>query len=177
MPPASEPYLGYLVVHAEADGFLGGLLILDANGDPVDFTYTDPVVLTWPTRVLFGARLAAYIATRILAAPLLASVTVKPAVLCFDDPAVLSRHFLLDVPAAVCCPAGLAAKAQHWREFGLNGGATDAERSWWGQLEAAERIRKVMVLAAESRSPAEMIEPFERLRLALREVPAHRRNV
>lgn len=38
LPPDSEAYLGYLAVHAEADGFVGGLLILDTNGDPVDFS-------------------------------------------------------------------------------------------------------------------------------------------
>jgi hypothetical protein len=171
VPPASEAFLGYLAIHAEAEGFLGGLLILDANGDPVDFAYTEPVKLTWPTKVLFGARLAAYIATRVLAPPLLASVTVKPSVMCFDDPAVLSRDFLLDAPAAVCCSVGVPAKTQYWRDLALNGAPENAERSWWGQLEAAERIRAVLAFVADSRSPDEMIEPFERLRLALREVP------
>lgn len=172
----SEAFLGYLAVHAEADGFVGGLLILDANGDPVDFAYTDPIKLTWPSRVLFGARLAAYVATRVLAPPLLASVTVKPAVMCFDDPAVLSRNFLLDAPAAVCCSVGVPAKTQYWRDLALNGAAENAERSWWGQLEAADQIRAVLTLVAGSRSPDEMIEPFERLRLALREIPAHPRK-
>ena len=176
MPPDPEAFLGYLAVRAEAEGVLGGLLILDANGDPVDFAYTEPVRLTWPTRVLFGDRLAAYIATRVLAPPLLASVTVKPAVMCFDDPAVLSRNFILDAPAAVCCSVGVPAKKQYWRDLALNGATTNAERSWWGQLEAAEGIRAVLALVADSRSPDEMIEPFERLRLALREVPAHPRK-
>ena len=176
--PESESFLGYLAVHAEPDGFRGGLLILDDSGDPVDFVYTDPVILTWATRVLFGARLPGYVAARVLAPPLLAAVSAKPAVLCFDDSAVLSRHFLLDVPAAVCCQAGAAVKTQHWREVvGRNGDATHAEGSWWGQLAAAEHIQRVMGLAAESRSPAEMIEPFERLRVALRELPAHAGHV
>lgn len=176
MPPDSEAFLGYLAVHAEADGFVGGLLIVDADGDPVDFAYTEPIKLTWPSRVLFGARLAAYVATRVLAPPLLSSVTVKPAVMCFDDPAVLSRKFLLDAPAAVCCSLGVPAKTQYWRDLGPNGATENAERSWWGQLEAAEQIQAVLTLVAGSRSPDEMIEPFERLRLALREVPPHPRK-
>jgi hypothetical protein len=145
-------------------------LILDDSGDPVDFVYTDPVILPWATKVLFGARLPGYIATRVLAPPLLAAVTAKPTVLCFDDPAVLSRHFLLNVPAAVCCQRGAGAKTQHWCEVGGKGETPDAEGAWWGQVDAAERIRTVMCAVAESRSPAEMIEPFERLRAALREL-------
>jgi hypothetical protein len=169
----SEAFLGYVAVHAQADGFVGGLLILDGSGDPVDFAYTDPITVGWPSRVLFGTRLAAYIAARALAPPLLGAVTVKPAVLCFDDPSVLARRCSLDTPVAVCCPAGTRAPTRYWRELPLETSAHSPQHSWWGQVATADRVESILASIADSRSPAEMIEPFDRLRLALRQVPVH----
>lgn len=122
-----QTFLGYLAVHVDGDAYIGGLLVVDRNGDPVDFTYTDPVTLTWPTRVLFGPRLPAYIATRVLAPPLLKSASVTPTVLCFDDGTVLSRHCLLDAPVAVFAPRSSTASAQRWRPLDLGAGDANGE--------------------------------------------------
>ena len=63
---------GFLVVRAGGDGtYVGGLMVTDASGLPVDFRYTDPVTPTRLQRALYGNVLDRYLRSEVVLRTLL----------------------------------------------------------------------------------------------------------
>ena len=66
------PQPGFLVVRADDGGtYVGGLMVTDASGLPVDFRYTDPVTPTRLQRALYGAVLDRYLRSEVVLRTLL----------------------------------------------------------------------------------------------------------
>ena len=74
-----KPLFGYVVCLTMADGaFVGGALVTDAAGLPVEFRHTEPVVPSRIQRVLYGRVLEAYMHNDVVVGLLLASLTSIP---------------------------------------------------------------------------------------------------
>ncbi len=83
---------GFLVVRAGGDGtYVGGLMVTDASGLPVDFRYTDPVTPTRLQRALYGAVLDRYLRSEVVLRTLLDALDAPPSLLIVDDPALLEE--------------------------------------------------------------------------------------
>lgn len=99
--PPDRP--GFLVVRADDDGtWVGGLMVTDPSGLPVDFRYTDPVTPTRLQRALYGDVLDRYLRTEVVLRTLLDALDAPPSLLLIDDPV------LLDEPSDAC-PTALVA--------------------------------------------------------------------
>ncbi|WP_217921551.1 hypothetical protein [Miltoncostaea oceani] len=164
---------GFLVVRVEDDGtYVGGLMVTDASGLPVDFRYTDPITPTRLQRALYGGVLDRYLRTEVVLRTLIEALDAPPSLLVVDDPD------LLDEPIALC-PVALVARS------GVDplgaAGARSAQGSGSFLLQAAEGGHPLRVTLPEG-SPDEAavaealvalgrrmdpLEPAERVRDAL----------
>jgi len=94
------PLPGYLVVREGDDGgYVGGLMVTDAEGLPRDFRYTDPITPSRLQRVLYGGALDRHLRADVVAGTLLEALEQRPSVLLVED------ETLLAVPAG--CPVAM----------------------------------------------------------------------
>lgn len=100
------PRPGYLVVRADGGAYLGGLMVTDVDGLPVDFRYTDPVTPTRLQKALYGGVLDRYLRGEVLLGTLLGAIEKRPSVLLVDD-RELVEHASAEVPVAYVEPTGL----------------------------------------------------------------------
>jgi len=83
--------VGYLLSLAVADNvFMGGAMVTDSYGLPLEFRYTEPVRATKLQRVLYGDVLETYIHTDVILANLLERLEQKPPLFLVSDSAFLS---------------------------------------------------------------------------------------
>lgn len=91
MATSSKPQVGYLISLAIADNvYMGGAMVTDAYGLPIEFRYTEPVKATKLQRVLYGEVLEKYIQTDVILANILDNLEQKPPVFIVSDPQFLS---------------------------------------------------------------------------------------
>ena len=107
----SLPSLGFLTVveHAEL-GLLGGYLLLNAAGRPLEFHCTAPVKPTRAQEILFGPTLRPYLYGEQIGQTLLTRSKLTPILVCTDSEPMLAVRDHTHVPVAlVGATAGLAA--------------------------------------------------------------------
>ena len=164
---------GFLVVRAEDDGtYVGGLMVTDATGLPVDFRYTDPITPTRLQRALYGGVLDRYLRTEVVLGTLLAALDAPPSLLLVDDPDLLDEPIDL-CPVVHVARSGVdslgapgARSAQESGSFLLQ--ASEAGHPLRVTLPAgagaADGVAEVLVALGRRMDP---LEPAERVRDAL----------
>lgn len=166
-PAKSAPCLGFLTVVSQAElGLLGGYLILNAAGRPLEFHCTAPVKASRTQQILYGPTLEPYLYGEQIGQTLLARSQLAPLVVCTDLAAVLAAREHVDFPmvqvladdssyqadgGSAMTPFALAAS----RVVAAAGFATDSER-----------IRAAWPAQADH---LDLGEPFVRIREALEE--------
>jgi hypothetical protein len=162
---------GYLVVDLSPEGVcVGGLMVTDENGLPLDFRFTDPITPTRLQRVLYGGALERYLRADVVAGTLLSSIEVLPTVLFVDDEA------LLDPPKAEC-PVGMV---QTTRLPPLGPAGTVKGEHGHALVQPADDVAPVRVTAVDDATVAavtpslvavgarmDAVEPLDRVRRAL----------
>lgn len=89
----------------EANGTgLGGMLITDNTGIPLEFVVTTAVKTTAAQRILYGKRLRSYIAINPCVKQLLQNVKTKPRVLFVENDWLLGIHEHADIPVLQLIP-------------------------------------------------------------------------
>jgi hypothetical protein len=87
---AGKLTLGYVLSQAVAeDVFMGGAMVTDAYGLPLEFRYTEPVRATKLQRILYGDVLEKYIHGDVIAGNLVSRLEQKPELFLVSDPVVL----------------------------------------------------------------------------------------
>jgi hypothetical protein len=177
--------LGFLtVLEHEQQGLVGGYLILNTSGRPLEFHCTAPVKPSRAQRILFGPTLEPYLYGEQIGQTLLAKSSIEPLTVYTDVERVLSVRDFVSLPVALVF-AGNASPtatettiaAPQWRvdaphragphlhsfEIGTNRLAVAANR-------AADEGR--IAGALDTLATFDLSEPFERIREAVEE--AHR---
>jgi hypothetical protein len=163
-----EGTIAYFAHQKQGAAYLGALVVVSFEGDPVDFAYTDPVTLNRFSAQLLGARADGYMISRVLLEPLLKQVKT-PGLVCFDEPHVLLRRPMSAVPSVVFAPADASHKAGAWAFQKLGHGAGLAEGCWvsaTGEESVAGKLQKI----AAAMAPFGVREPFRQLRAAMAEL-------
>ncbi len=109
--------LGFLSLNRteSEDGYLGALLVTDANGLPLEFRVTHPVKPTAIQRPLYGDSLEPYIGATLCGKQLFAASERKPQVI------IVGSEFMLDVREEVTVPVVLAREAGQAIEIPVEG--------------------------------------------------------
>ena len=91
MPNTAKPTLCFLLSTAVTDDvFMGGAMVTDIYGLPIEFRYTEPVVATKLQRILYGDVLERYIQTDVILSHLLENLDNKPSLFLTSEPSFLS---------------------------------------------------------------------------------------
>lgn len=77
--------LGYFRMLAEKDRYLGGIMIADTNGVPIEFKYTDVIKPTKMQKVLYGETLEKYLKEEVIMGKLVEVIENKPDIYIVDS--------------------------------------------------------------------------------------------
>src|SRR2546421_3243023 len=104
--PKSVPCLGFLTVVGNLElGLIGGYLLLNTAGRPLEFHCTAPVKPTRTQEILYGPTLKPYLCGEQIGQTLLAKSKLTPIVVCTDSEAVLAARDFSQVPIVLVLAA------------------------------------------------------------------------
>lgn len=87
---SQDARLGYLLVATPVTNvYIGGLMVVDGRGLPVEFRYTEPIQPTNLQQILYGSVLSRYIKSEVILDTLLKSLETKPHLLVVNDESFL----------------------------------------------------------------------------------------
>ena len=116
--------LGYVLSLAVAeDVFMGGAMVTDVHGLPLEFRYTEPVRATRLQRILYGDVLEKYIHGEVIAGNLVSRLEHKPDLLLVSEPALLDTAQAAGRKAVLL----LASRVPPLKEFGAAQDISDSE--------------------------------------------------
>jgi len=158
---------------------MGGALVVDSAGLPIEFRHTEPVLPSKLQRVLYGRALEAYMCNEVVVGALLQSVEAKPQMYIAGDSIYLAGAGAFGLPAIAIAEArNVPAKEIGSRqdlsaeEFVLYLGPGNGPirvkldiRDGQSAASARETCAKALVDAAAT---MELIEPTRRIEDALR---------
>lgn len=161
--PPGPLAVGFLAVFQDPTGWLGGYLVTNGWGRPLEFRLTTAVQPNRVQTALYGPTLTEYLHADVIGKTLVEKTGTKPDLIVTDSLTALALRARLEVPVVAVCPAGTvppdAASVPHAR---TPGGlvlparyATDRE----AVLQLLERIDAAVDLS----------EPFARIREAVGE--------
>ncbi|MEM0952122.1 MAG: hypothetical protein AAGI66_08285 [Cyanobacteria bacterium P01_H01_bin.74] len=85
--------LGYIsIISPGSNQFIGGLMVTDSRGLPVEFRYTEPVQPSKIQQVLYGGILGHYIKQEVILETLLKNCELKPHCLLTEDESLLEAQ-------------------------------------------------------------------------------------
>jgi hypothetical protein len=166
----AEGTIAYFAHQKEGATYLGALVVVSFEGDPVDFAYTDPVTLNRFSQQLLGARADGYMIGRVLLEPPLKQVKA-PGIVCFDEPHLLERRPPTQTPAVVFAAAAAPHKEGHWSFHTVKNGSQAAEGCWVSRANKDAGVLAKLQEAAAAMAPFGIRDPFRQLRAAMAEVP------
>jgi hypothetical protein len=100
--------LGFLTVVHDATGYLGGYLVTNSWGRPIEFRLSTAVQPNRVQQILYGGTLQPYIQAELIGKTLVDKTATPVQVLLTNMPAVLEVRQLLAVPVAWIAPAAEA---------------------------------------------------------------------
>lgn len=163
---AENVRLGFLTAVESRDrSFVGGMLVTDRFGRPLEFQCTTPVKPNRTQELLYGPTLVPFILGELLGKTLVEKLSVKPSLVFVDRAELLPLRTCTSMP--VLCLVGKAQKefANHpLVEIGRHTFAL--HRDFETDQEALKKLKTV--IAAE----ADVSEPLERVSEALKETMA-----
>jgi hypothetical protein len=188
--PKPSPSLGFLTVVDYAElGLVGGYLVLNRSGRPLEFHCTAPIKPNRAQQILYGPTLEPYLFGEQIGRALLGKAAAQPEVICTDrGPALAVREFV-EVPVALVMPDGAEAGVD--AASGSEGGAAPREdkthrfdpphspQSHLSFRLGRNRLAVSPLAAADRETIADRLgdlaetfdlaEPFERIREAIEE--------
>lgn len=96
--------------------FMGGVMVTDSSGLPVEFRYTDPVRATKLQKVLYGDVLEKYIHGEVIAANLVSRLEQKPDTFLVGDYTLLSTMVAAGKKVAALMPTRIPPLAEYGME-------------------------------------------------------------
>jgi hypothetical protein len=154
--PASL-HIGFLTVFAEANGYLGGYLVTNSWGRPLEFRLSTAVQPNKVQQILYGNTLAEYVCADLVGKTLIDKTATPIHLLVTDTLNVLPIRSRIDVPVIAAIPEGQTpsslASFMHSRSSLPLVGDEDTVRSVLDRLDAA----------------LDLAEPFVRIREAMGE--------
>lgn len=96
----------------EKDGYIGAILITDAQGVPLEFRCTHPVKPTLIQKPLYGDSLQPFIGNELCGKPLYESIQNKPSCIFVNSDFLLDLRIAVSVPVIFVRKAGEAIKVE-----------------------------------------------------------------
>jgi hypothetical protein len=177
----SQGALGFLtVLEHEQQGLVGGYLILNPAGRPLEFHCTAPIKANRAQQILFGPTLESYLYGEQIGQTLLSKSSIEPLVVCTDVELVLSVRDYVSLPVALVLgsedkPDGVTnLPTSTWRVDGPQRAGMHLNHFALGRNRLAVAVerdadRPTIAGRLESLESFDLSEPFERIREAVEE--------
>ena len=158
--------IGFLTAIEAAGGYVGGLLITNHQGRPLEFQCTAPVRPNRMQEILYGPTLQPFLLGELIGQTLVEKVNVKPHLVLTEQPALLDLRNHVGVPVA--CVENAAVKSDEPRTDAAPRVSLGRQTLRFHSAHAEDRA---VVENCGSLVPrdADVLEPFERVREALGE--------
>ena len=102
--PAS--HLGFLTVMQEQGGFVGGYLVTNLWGRPLEFRLSTAVQPNRVQQILYGPTLSTYVAAELIGKTLIEKTNAKAQLILTDNRTVLELRRIIDVPVVWIAQTG-----------------------------------------------------------------------
>ncbi|MEM6978839.1 MAG: hypothetical protein AAF539_04160 [Planctomycetota bacterium] len=163
--------IGYFTtLEEDRTGWTGGLLVLNAGGRPLEFQCTLPVRPSRAHEILFGASLRQHLISDVIGPALLSKCRTPISLLCCSQAEALRLRETAMTPS---CPVTLVCQAAADDEGPIEpsmlDGYVDVMVRETRLLVANEHLARVEQLSEKLADLADVLEPFERIRDAIRE--------
>jgi len=156
--PHDQFRLGFLAAVDDAErGIVGGLLITNHFGRPLEFQCTMPVKANRTQQILFGPQLRPYVLTELIGKTLLEKVGVKPHLVLTESMDLLALRDHISVPVASLTESTDAQSL-----------SLGQQRLRFHESHSSDRA-DIARQSAQIPVSADLKEPFERIREALAE--------
>ena len=155
--------LGFMeTMEVDGRGHIGGLLITNQNGRPLEFQCTTPVKPNRTQEILFGETLRPWLLGELIGGTLLDRVSIKPNIIMTSNPDLLELRNHTTIPMACAADAKLFLAEQRGT-FRIGGSIL--------RFHEAHEIDADMLAGHKHLLPdsADLAEPLERVREALAE--------
>lgn len=156
--------LGFMeTIEVDGRGHIGGLLVTNQNGRPLEFQCTTPVRPNRTQEILFGETLRPWLLAELIGGTLLDRVGIKPGLVITSDPHLLELRNHTSVPVALAEIQSSDSTATESPRLKLGNSQLRFHRSHAADVGELSSRRH---LIPES---ANLQEPLERVREALAE--------
>jgi hypothetical protein len=156
---AKDWTIAYLACPQDAaNGFAGAVLLTDARARPIHFAYVTPIRPTRMQRLLYGSTLDEHVKVDVIASKLFQGAPHQPHVIFVETPDLLATRRITRLPTAFLSKAATTTQ---------DAGNLSALRYDTGSnAEDQEQVGRII---AELESAFDLLEPFTRMRDALKE--------
>lgn len=158
--------LGFMeTMEVDGRGHIGGLLITNQHGRPLEFQCTTPVRPNRTQEILFGESLRPWLLAELIGSTLIERVAIKPTLIITSDPILLElrNHTMIPVACANAVSTGTSPGPAALSSIRVGGSVL---RFHDAHAIDAETLSKQRHLIPDS---ADLAEPLERVREALAE--------
>ncbi|MFN9718333.1 MAG: hypothetical protein ACK58L_06555 [Planctomycetota bacterium] len=160
----TDPFrLGFMeTMEVDGRGHVGGLLITNQNGRPLEFQCTTPVKPNRTQEILFGETLRPWVLAELIGSTLLDRVAIKPSIVITSDDTLLELRNHTNIPVA-CASDVRSRLAEQGVTLKLGGSIL---RFHHAHENDADALAKQQHHLPDS---ADLSEPLDRVREALSE--------
>lgn len=166
MTPTARPTalpLGFLTVLDEGGCYVGGYLVTNTWGRPLEFRVSSPVQPTRVQAILYAGTLEEALCGELIGRTLVEKAGTAAQLLVTDRPAVLSVRRRVETPTVYIAPPGAEADASL-----LLMRAADSDRpAVYGSPEFPDDLPAVRELLGQIGPFLDLLEPFARIREAV----------
>lgn len=155
-------HLGFLRIVETPSGDVGGLLVTNRMGRPLEFQCTTPVKANRTQEILYGATLRPFLHSELIGKTLVERLQVKPDVVLVDQPSLLELRSQIDLPVA-CLVNGDSNELPDETRVQLGGQSVHVHRDFESDAE------QVTQQSQHITTDADLGEPLERVKEALLE--------
>ena len=160
-------HLGFLTVFAEANGFLGGYLVTNSWGRPLEFRLSTAVQPNKVQQILYGNTLTEYLCAELIGKTLVEKTATPIHLLVTDSLNVLPIRNRLDTPVLLALPEGRLVSSPDRLLTTFNHTRSSLPLALdlkWGEDE--QRIHDILDRVDAA---LDLAEPFTRIREAMGE--------
>ena len=160
----TEPLrLGFMeTMEVDGRGYIGGLLITNQNGRPLEFQCTTPVKPNRTQEILFGETLQSWLLGELIGCTLLDRVSIKPGMIITSNPHLLELRNHTSIPVA-CANDAKSKIAEQGGTLRIGGSILRFHESHGVDADVLSKQKHLLP------DSADLAEPLERVREALAE--------
>ena len=164
----SSRQIGFLTaIELPQGGYVGGLLVTNHLGRPLEFQCTAPVKPNRTQEILYGPTLVPFLLSEVIGSTLIEKATVKPDLVLTEQEEILDLSERIDIPVAYLNPniGGMSVEQIPLTGETLRLGQQTL-RIYSEHSNDEKTLKKISENIPEE---ADLYEPFERVREALKE--------